>query len=445
MMSHQRDGKQQQGLALVLFMALYGSQSFPAAAAFSSTSLAVKRFPQLQSLPRIARWHPLPENSSPLKYPNPKDTPSLDNGPSTPSNLFLQKRSETEVTRKSRVALILARWNARIRRACCGWRKKALALFFCLAMAFNLASEPAWAVTGGRSGGSFKSSPGRVYSSPSRGYSPSRSYHHRPSRSYHYYRPPPTRIFYHNPRPIIVGPQMQPYGPVNRRGISPSDIILVTGAGLAIAYGVSNQLQQERRQSSSALGPGYSVAKLTVSLNVPNRDAPNSILQRLQQLSAAAPTNTRKGVQNLISNVALELLRQEKSIRSAESKSAHHRLEGEAERDFLRSSIQQRSKFDAETEYKFGRSLPSSPPKSRQDTKATEAVVTILVAIEGDSTKLPAIKSRASVLEALNRLAVDAQVEDCLLSGEISWAPELRDETLSLEDVYVDYPTLYPL
>ena len=72
-------------------------------------------------------------------------------------------------------------------------------------------------------------------------------------------------------------------------------------------------------------------------------------------------------------------------------------------------------------------------------------MVTILVAIEGDSTLLPEIKSRASVIEALNRLAIDAQVDDCLLSGELSWAPELRSESLSMQDIYVDYPSLFPL
>ena len=86
---------------------------------------------------------------------------------------------------------------------------------------------------------------------------------------------------------------------------------------------------------------------------------------------------------------------------------------------------------------------PQHPKK--EDTSATEAVVTILVAMEGDSTKLPAIQSRSDLREALNRIAVDAQVEDCLLSGEIAWAPEFRSESLSVDDIYVDYPMLYPI
>jgi uncharacterized membrane protein len=79
------------------------------------------------------------------------------------------------------------------------------------------------------------------------------------------------------------------------------------------------------------------------------------------------------------------------------------------------------------------------------DSKATEAVVTMLVAIEGDKTRLPSIKSRDNLLTSLNRLAVDAQVDDCLLSAEVSWSPELRSDALSQQDIYADYPSLFPL
>jgi uncharacterized membrane protein len=86
---------------------------------------------------------------------------------------------------------------------------------------------------------------------------------------------------------------------------------------------------------------------------------------------------------------------------------------------------------------------PSS--ETVHSSKATEAVVSILVAIEGDKTRLPPIKSRDDLLNSLNRLAVDAQVDECLLSAEVSWTPELRSDSLTRQDVYADYPTLYPL
>jgi len=142
--------------------------------------------------------------------------------------------------------------------------------------------------------------------------------------------------------------------------------------------------------------------------------------------------------------VALELLRQEKAIRSAESKSAHYKVGSDVERAFLRESISERSKFDRDVEYKDG--APAIPQQRQpDDSKATEAVVTILMATEGDSTRLPKITKRTDVLEALRKLAVDSQVDECLLSGEVVWSPELRSESLTMDEIYADYPSLFPL
>lgn len=245
-----------------------------------------------------------------------------------------------------------------------------------------------------------------------------------------------------------VGPQFQPYGPLTqRRRISLSEVAVITGTGLFIANKVSNKLQEDREQTTSALGPGFTMAKISVSLNVPNRDAPDSILKTLQEISSTSRTNTREGVQQLISKVALEMLRQENAIRSAESRSTHYKQEGDVERDFLQESVQQRSKFERDLEYKVGNpsSSDQQQQKSEDGSKATEAVVTIIMAIEGDETQLPKIQRRTDVLEALRKLAVDSQVDDCLLSGEVSWSPELRSETLTLTDIYADYPTLFPV
>jgi len=77
--------------------------------------------------------------------------------------------------------------------------------------------------------------------------------------------------------------------------------------------------------------------------------------------------------------------------------------------------------------------------------KATEAVVTISLAIEGDRTELPEIKSREDLKYALTRIAADAPVEDCLLSAEVLWAPDLRSERLTQQDIIADHPDLFPL
>ena len=231
-----------------------------------------------------------------------------------PSPLFGRSRDNVDF-RKSASLLVawaihfLAQLKHRTNIAFRWLKRRAIIGLFFLVMTWSLASGAAFAVTGGRSGGSFKRAPMR--SSYSRPMPPRSNYnHYRPSGpSRVIMRPPTTRLYYRNTPQVLVapglttGPQFYPYGPpVYRRGISLSEVALVTGAGLFIAHKVSNQLQQDRGQTNSALGPGFTMAKLTVSLNVPNRDAPDSILKTLQRISSTARTNTRAGVQQLISS-----------------------------------------------------------------------------------------------------------------------------------------------
>ena len=146
--------------------------------------------------------------------------------------------------------------------------------------------------------------------------------------------------------------------------------------------------------------------------------------------------------------MALELLRQEKSVDSAYAESQHFYSTGLADRAFQAKSIRSRSKFDRELVNKFGgqnRPDEAVVEDSFDSGKATKAVVTLNLAIEGDSTALPYVSNRQDLLDVLSRIASDAQVEECLLSGEVLWAPEGPGEILTNNDLYESYPDLVPL
>lgn len=132
---------------------------------------------------------------------------------------------------------------------------------------------------------------------------------------------------------------------------------------------------------------------------------------------------------------------------SAFTESTHYANAGLADRAFQAQSIRSRSKFDRELINKFGGKNRSDeqPGEQGDGSKATQAVVTLNLAIEGDSTVLTKINSRQDLLKVLSQIASDAQVEDCLLSGEVLWAPEGPGEVLTRDDLYVDYPELRPL
>jgi uncharacterized membrane protein len=87
----------------------------------------------------------------------------------------------------------------------------------------------------------------------------------------------------------------------------------------------------------------------------------------------------------------------------------------------------------------------ASDVSEEHDSSLTNAVVSIKLSIEGDSTRMPYISYRQNLRDALERIASDAQVEDCLVSAEILWSPEERNDRLTSDEIYASYPDLIPL
>jgi uncharacterized membrane protein len=82
---------------------------------------------------------------------------------------------------------------------------------------------------------------------------------------------------------------------------------------------------------------------------------------------------------------------------------------------------------------------------SPYSAKATVAVVTIVLLIDGDSTSnqlSSRVNSIREVEDALSKIAADSRVDNCLRGVEILWTPEERDETLTMRDVLTDYSDL---
>jgi len=334
---------------------------------------------------------------------------------------------------------------------------KFMAAALAMALVFSPMSSEA-AMSGGRMGGSY-SRPAQSRSMPSRS-----SYSSGYSRGY-------TSGYYSRPSVAITpgvgfgySPFVSPFSPVPyyggggvisySRGPSFFDLLFL-GGFLFVASSIFRGATSDSASVSSpmfgssvssALGTGTSVVQLSVALEVPNRDDPSSILSVLNRLSRTANTDNRVGIQNLTSQVALELLRRRSSIVSASSSYNHYRDSNKAGRDYQAKAIKERSKFEKETVSKYGgvdysvNKDPSLP--SGVDGKATMAVVTLVMAIDGDSTKVPTINSVSDVEDALRRIASDAKVDDCLQSVEILWTPEDRTEILSMRDVVADYPEL---
>lgn len=316
----------------------------------------------------------------------------------------------------------------------------AAALFLSLSI-FLLSAFPnaASAVqSGGRMGGSFgggssRQSSSRSYSAPSRGSSYSRGY----SRGY-------SSGGYSRPN-VIVTPGISPYYSPFYSPFSRPFYAQPSASGVVVS---NSSLTQKNNQS--VLGPGVSVAEISIALDVPDRDSPNSILSALDRLSRTAKTDSRVGLQNLTSQVAIELLRRKLSIVAASTRAYHFKDEHKAQREYNNISIQERGKFQRETVSKYG-GVDYSDVRIQQSTseeysgKATVAVVTIVLLIDGDSTSKQLsskVNSIRDVEDALSQIAADSKADNCLRGAEILWSPEERDETLTMRDVLADYSSL---
>jgi uncharacterized membrane protein len=136
----------------------------------------------------------------------------------------------------------------------------------------------------------------------------------------------------------------------------------------------------------------------------------------------------------IISLVALELLRRKSSFVLANTEYQHFKSRTQALREFNKQAITERSKFEQENTH--------NDLGQKGGPKATMAVVTLILAIDGDNTKTTLIQSAKDVEETLRKIATDSLVDNCLQSAEILWTPEDRSETLSLRDIIADYPEL---
>jgi len=232
------------------------------------------------------------------------------------------------------------------------WTRKTL-LMVGLFLALNFGSAlPASARggfrTGGRMGGSF----GAPTRAPITRSIP-RSYHQTRSQPILIRHRRPHVHIHSSPTPYIIGDTavMSSFyaGPVRR--LSSSDLVLVAGVGSMVALNVMDKLKGENDDEGleTSLGPGISVLSITAAINVPDRDSPNSILARLARLAVVARTDSRKGVQDLITEAALELLRQRDYIVSVDSSYSHFSRLTDAQRAFNILSLGGRSKVDEET------------------------------------------------------------------------------------------------
>ncbi|CAM9720452.1 unnamed protein product [Chrysoparadoxa australica] len=242
-------------------------------------------------------------------------------------------------------------------------------------------------------------------------------------------------------------------------GFNPLPLFLLGGAVVVLSNlgskGSFDSIDDELAPSS--LGSGVSVLKLQVALNCPDRSR-NSILGQLAQLSDNADTSTNAGLANVVSDISLALLKKSSDWVSAASEWEHFgRDMSQAESALNRQAIKERSKIERETSVKFkgeatGAMARNAAGVSPSDIgRPTQAVVTLIVAIRGDSLRNfdldKSLTSERVLKSVLQQLASDALSDAAsnVLGCELLWTPEEPWDALERNEVIADFPELIDL
>jgi uncharacterized membrane protein len=168
-----------------------------------------------------------------------------------------------------------------------------------------------------------------------------------------------------------------------------------------------------------------------------------SLQDDLRRLASSSDTASKSGLQRLLQETTLALLRQPDLWVYANSESGTVPFNA-AEATFNRLSMNERSKLDAELTSNVGgeRRADSNVGSGDADDTNEFIVVTLLVASTA-SAKLPGSDTGEELRQTLRILGSTASTE--LIALEVIWQPEGRGDVLSAEDLVTAYPNLQHL
>ncbi|XP_027349783.1 uncharacterized protein LOC113861272 [Abrus precatorius] len=281
----------------------------------------------------------------------------------------------------------------------------------------------ALAASGGRMGGrSFSSS-----SSSSRSYSVPRT--SGPSPGFSYSAP------YYGPSPfggVYVGPAVGV-------GVGAGSSFFLILVGFLAFVLVSGFLSDRSEGSVLTAADKTTVLKLQVGLLGMGR----SLQRDLNRIAEVADTSTSEGLNYVLTETTLALLRHPDYCISAYSSVDIKRGMEDGEKRFNQLSIEERGKFDEETLVNVNNIKRQSTRSQRANGFSNEyIVITILAAAEGEH-KLPSINGSRDLKEALQKLGSIPSSK--LLAVEVLWTPQNENDTLSERELLEDYPLLRPL
>lgn len=208
--------------------------------------------------------------------------------------------------------------------------------------------------------------------------------------------------------------------------------LLITGGAIAAIWWIRSK--RAATAVSELENDIVTVTKLQVALLASAR----KIQSHLTDLSLSAELDTPEGLTEFLRESALSLLRHPEYWTHVQTHSETVKSREEAGRVFEQLSIQERSKFSAETFSNVGGKIRhhQSRPQSEGDP-ASYLVVTLLLGTEDDHPLFGPLHSAEELRSALQQVA--AITPDYLLVFELLWSPQEATDSLSYDDLLTQY------
>lgn len=176
------------------------------------------------------------------------------------------------------------------------------------------------------------------------------------------------------------------------------------------------------------------VSRLQVALLAQARE----VQERLNRAVEGIDTNTPEGLQQLLQESVLALLRTPENWSHVRGSSQTVKSIEEAEALFNRFSIVERSKFSVETLTNVGGKVRRQDYSAGPDEgPAAYIVVTLLVGTADDKPLFDEIYNEPELREALEKLA--AIPPDYLLTFELLWSPQEASDSLTYDELLTEY------
>ena len=187
-------------------------------------------------------------------------------------------------------------------------------------------------------------------------------------------------------------------------------------------------------RSSRGIEPASdtATAALSVQLACYCDSRGDSLAGKLQNIARGADPDSYEGLQALVSDTCLAMLRSSQDwLAGRTASSTAGLLSNDVEPTYNKLVVQERSKWESE-QRSLRRDAPGQP---------TYLVATLVVLLR-KGRALPEISSTSDLREAIQQLASEVAVEDNLIGAEVLWTPEDNNDVMDRDDMFLNFPEL---